>query len=90
VPRLPLVGGESWRWVFSAAFVLTVIVLFGAAMSRLVEAPVLVLRDRLVPSPSAPAAEHGERKGSTDHESHGLWHGLRRLCHGSIAGGARS
>lgn len=45
-------AGESAYWMFAASMIIVAAILFGAAMSRLVEWPVLALRDRLFPSRS--------------------------------------
>jgi peptidoglycan/LPS O-acetylase OafA/YrhL len=45
--------GPTAHWVFAAIAITVTAILFGAAMSRLVEWPVLALRDRLFPSRSA-------------------------------------
>jgi peptidoglycan/LPS O-acetylase OafA/YrhL len=45
--------GQTAHWVFAAIAITVTAILFGAAMSRLVEWPVLALRDRLFPSRSA-------------------------------------
>jgi len=44
--------GQTAHWVFAATAITVAAILFGAAMSRLVEWPVLALRDRLFPSRS--------------------------------------
>ena len=44
--------GQSAHWVFAATVIMAATILFGAAMSGLVEWPVLTLRDRFFPSPS--------------------------------------